>query len=386
MKKNVVFLRSHPIELVARVIKEADTLQRYGYNVTAVGWNRENKKMKCDQCLFKIVDIPVKGYYGIGIRNFMYILKWNIALFKWLSKNRKNYDIIHAYMFDTIIPAIITKYLYKKKIVYDISDFYADMIRNIPSFLRKVIRFFDCQCIRRVDAVIIPDVNRREQLKGCTCKWCEEIYNSIDLCTLGINNREELHRFLNTNYHKEKGQLHIAYVGLLQLERGFATMISVVKKHPEWILTLGGYGGDEEEIKKLAGNAPNIKFVGKLPYQEVLRLYQQNDLLFATYDPSIPNHKYSSPNKLFEAMLLQKPIVVAKGTGMDKLARNFESIFAVEYGNKKELEKVLEKVAGWNTEQVEKSTFKAFVEYSNFYSWDKMEEKLLRVYKRIDEQ
>ena len=35
------------------------------------------------------------------------------------------------------------------------------------------------------------------------------------------------------------------------------------------------------------------------------------------YDPNVPNHRYSAPNKFYEALALGKPIVVAKGTGID---------------------------------------------------------------------
>ena len=53
-----------------------------------------------------------------------------------------------------------------------------------------------------------------------------------------------------------------------------------------------------------------------IDYESALELYAKCDLMFALYDPAIPNHRYSAPNKVYEAMLLGKPIIVAEGTGV----------------------------------------------------------------------
>jgi glycosyltransferase involved in cell wall biosynthesis len=69
------------------------------------------------------------------------------------------------------------------------------------------------------------------------------------------------------------------------------------------------------------------------------------DVLFATYDPAIPNHRYSSPNKTFETMMLGKPTVVARGTNMDRIIRQADCGLVVRYGDVEELEAVLSRLA-----------------------------------------
>jgi glycosyltransferase involved in cell wall biosynthesis len=49
------------------------------------------------------------------------------------------------------------------------------------------------------------------------------------------------------------------------------------------------------------------------------------------YDPQVPNHRYSAPNKYYEAAMLGKPIVVAAGTGIDELVRRDGSGYVSEY-------------------------------------------------------
>jgi hypothetical protein len=60
--------------------------------------------------------------------------------------------------------------------------------------------------------------------------------------------------------------LHLAYIGLLQVERGLLKMLEVLRRHPEWTLTLVGFGGDQEQILSLAQALPNVAWHGHIPY------------------------------------------------------------------------------------------------------------------------
>src|SRR3970282_2704573 len=98
-----------------------------------------------------------------------------------------------------------------------------------------------------------------------------------------------------------------ADVGLLQVERGLPSWIAVVGRHPDWILDLAGFGGDEPHLRTLAQAHPNIRFHGRIPYARGLQLMHGADVLTAIYHPDIVNHRLASPNKLFEAMMLGRP-------------------------------------------------------------------------------
>ncbi len=160
-------------------------------------------------------------------------------------------------------------------------------------------------------------------------------------------------------------------------------MIEVVRHHPEWTLDIGGFGGDEEEIKSEAKKLPNVRFHGRMSYEEALALMAQADVLFATYDPRIPNHRYSSPNKVFEAMMLGKPIIVARGMGIDTLIERYELGIVVNYGNIEELEQALSKIASWPPQV--KAAFKERAQelYKSHFSWEIMAQRLLDLYRSL---
>jgi glycosyltransferase involved in cell wall biosynthesis len=366
-KEGIVFLRSNPIEPDPRVEKEALSLVKNDFRVLVVGWDRENKYPYYEKKDFgEVYRIKIKAKFGTGIKNIRHLIRWQFGLFSFLVKKRRNYDCIHACDFDTIVPALACKLLFRKRVVYDIFDFYADMLRNVPDFLRRFIRNIDLFLIGLADAVIIADEGRREQISGSKPKKLVVIYNSPNE--------------VNTQDIDNLNDFTIAYVGLLQKERGIKEMVEVVSKHKDWNLIIGGFGGDEEEIRELSQYFDNIKFVGRVSYKTALDIYSKSTVLFATYDPKIPNHRYSSANKLFEAMMLGKPIIVAKNTGMDLIVDKYKLGFIVDYGDIKQIEAVLIEISSWNKDELQEFSERVKMVYRERFAWNIMEQRLIKLY------
>lgn len=303
-------------------------------------------------------------------------MRWQTALLGWLIRNRNTYDIIHACDFDTIFPALISKNLWGKKLVYDIFDFYADMLRATPHGLKRIIRKIDLHAVDRADAVIIADDSRREQISGSHPRRLEIIYNSPEdqIVTLEAN----------SNHLPSGESFGIAYVGNLQVERGLLELIEVLRLHPEWSLDLAGFGGDEARILAVASKLPNVTWHGKVPYQQALELEFHADVIVATYSPQIPNHRFSSPNKLFEAMMLGKSVIVARGTNMDRIVEHENCGIVVEYGNSSALEAALA-LLQHDPAVRQKYAKQARKAYENTYNWTIMKNRLLTFYQELEQ-
>lgn len=369
MTTSVVFLRSNPVAPDSRVEKQASALERAGHKVRIVGWDRSGSLSRHEQLGGIIIErLRLRATFGAGLRNLPHLLWWQVRLGIWLWNRRREYEIIHACDFDTIIPALLAKWFLGKRVIYDIFDFYADMSRRTPQFLRRVIRAVDLWIIGKVDAVILVDESRIEQIAGARPKRVEYIYNTPD-------RMPSCDRVDRAGY-----DLYVVYVGILQLERGLMEILQVMRRHPEWSLDLAGFGGDEREIEAVACSLDNARFHGRVPYETTLSLSVQADVLFATYDPVVPNHRYSSANKLFEAMMLGKPIVVARDTSMDKIVEKYEIGFVVNYGDTRQLEEALAEVARWSLKKKRHFAQHSRSVYLEHFSWSKMELRLLRLY------
>jgi glycosyltransferase involved in cell wall biosynthesis len=117
-------------------------------------------------------------------------------------------------------------------------------------------------------------------------------------------------------------------------------------------------------------------------YPKALQLSAAADVLFATYDPSIANHKYSSPNKVYEAMMLGKPIIVATGTNMDRIIGEAGCGCIVPYGDVHSLEDALQSLAA-NPDVMQKLGQNARRAYETTYDWAIMRQRLIQMYARV---
>jgi glycosyltransferase involved in cell wall biosynthesis len=372
-KLHILITRSNPISPDPRVEKIGRALIGAGFSVQALGWDRTgNLPEQETQDDVPVRRLPIQAAFGRGMGNLPQLLKWQWGLWRWLLQHHAEYDVIHACDFDTILPAIWMKTFFGKRVIYDIFDFYADHLRATPAQIKSIIRFIDLWAIGKADALILVDDSRVEQVSGSKPSLTTIIYNSPE---------DVSEKFVQSEI-SNAGGLRLAYIGLLQVERGLLQMLSVLKNNPGWCLDLAGFGGDEDRILAIAKNLSNVHWHGRISYQQALKLSAEADVLFATYDPKIPNHKYSSPNKIFEAMMLGKPIIVAAGTNMDRMIGEAKCGCVVPYGDIPALEKTLQTLAN-DPELIHKLGLNARKAYETHYNWDLMSQRLIQLYKKV---
>lgn len=373
-KITVCIARSNPVAPDPRVEKIARSLHQEGYQVAIIAWDRSAQlPAETLDPAYSIRRLAIQAAYGNGLGNLPALLRWQAGLLMWLARHRGEFDVIHACDFDTILAALACKILWGKRVVYDIFDFYADHLRRTPALLKKLIRRVDTWAIGQADGVILVDDSRRQQIAGSEPKRLIAVYNSPE-------DRRELYKHLAPD--PDRSGLRIAYVGLLQVERGIFEMIHVLANHPDWHLDLAGFGGDEAAILDQIRDMPNITWHGRVDYDRALQISAAADVLFATYDPRIENHRYSSANKVFEGMMLGKPVIAARGTNMDQLILDANCGLVVNYGVESELDSALSLLACDPGLRLEKGE-NARSAYERIYRWENMQLRLKRLYREV---
>lgn len=375
----IVFVRALKGYPDSRLEKEIYSLSKK-HSVMVFGWDRNENYLGYRQTKKEVFGKEVDFYHagivapvGLGFKKlFVPMLKFWKTEYNFLKINKDEYDVIHACDFDTAFIAQKIAKRYNKKIIYDIFDYYAES-HVAPEYVKKQIKKIDDKLIMSCSATIICSEKRKEQIKDVRPKMLEIIHNTP------MPYETETHVKMIEGEHK---RARLVYVGLLSKDRFLEDIACVIKKRNDVEWHIGGWGVLDEYFSNI--KAENITYYGKIPYVDAMELEKECDIMSAIYDPILPNHKYAAPNKFYEALMLKKPLIMLKGTGMDDyVAQNFlgevidlsKTSFAE--GFDRALDKLLE------NKDFESIGNAGYELYEKEFSWNLMENRLLNLYKKV---
>ena len=378
---NVTFLRTNRIDPDPRVEKEVGSLLELPeIQVNAVVWDRgeeyKSKKKKLEICgkPISVTQFGIPASWGGGMKkNMLPMMSFEWRLFWWLIKNHKTYDVVHACDLLTGLPALIPCTLFKKKMVYDIFDFYA-ATQSGPAWILNIFKKLEFHVIKKASAVIICSEKRKEQIAGSSPKKLIVLHNAPSSNQLNASGNLELQG-------RKKSEMRVAYVGNLVPDRYVLECIEAVKQLDGLEIHIGGYGVLEDKIKEIALNSDKVFFYGKLSYDQVINLEKQCDIMVAFYDPKVPNHAYAAPNKFYEALSLGKPLVMFRNTGMDAVILE-KDIGCVCEADVQSIREALGKLSSRRNEFGEISSAEKRL-FKESYCWEIMGERVKKLYQEL---
>lgn len=369
MAARVVFLRSKsPAGIEPRILKEASTLVRAGHEVHVLLWDRTRsfpaEETRDGIHIHRYQRLAPEGQLGLARR----LPGW------WLHAARKaaalRPDVIHAIDFDTAWPARVAARLTGAAIVYDIFDFYSEMILlDLPAFLRHLLARAERRMVRRADLVILPDLRRQSQFGGVRPKRIVEILNVPEDRPIAAEPAKDFTLF---------------YGGMIARDRGLLDlMVSCEATGAKFIVA--GHGPDEAELLPHLESSPACLYLGTVPYEEVLRQTAACHVLAALYDPAVPNNRLAAPNKVYEAMMLAKPLIVSDGIAIADLVRSLGCGKIIRYGDRAAIQKALEELM-LSPADCEAMGSRGRAAFERGYNWKTMESRLLDAYASLASQ
>ncbi|MBO7214722.1 MAG: glycosyltransferase family 4 protein [Clostridia bacterium] len=320
MMKKVAFVRGTGIYNDSRSTKEILALVEAGYLVEVLCWDRDgNASTKCKETFVDVLDKVNFSFYsvpaenGIGLKNINKLIGW----FRWVVKTLKNsgeLKAVHACDLDSGIPA--RKYCKRRKVklVYDIFDYYVDS-HHIPSIMSKMVENMEIKVINFASVTIICTEERVEQIAKAKPQKVIVIHNSPEMDTLSESE-------IDTDYF---------YCGAMAGKRLIVEILGEYKENSDLKVTFAGYGPYSLKAEEISKQYENFSFLGALSYSQVLSLEARSRVLAAIYEPTVRNHRLCAPNKFYEALALGKPVIVCKGTGIDKIVEENDIGCVINY-------------------------------------------------------
>lgn len=349
-----------------RLKKELESLTRNGYQVNLIIWQR-GWPLEIPKTV-KVKSLKLNAPTG-DYRAIFYFPLWWIYLLSWLLI--LDWDVVHSVNLDTFFFGILISKLKGKSVVYDIFDFYGDMM---PERFRNFVISVDRFLIPFADALIIADDSRMEQIGG-----------KLNDYIVTINNVPPEDFYIPVPKSSPR-PFKIFIGGKILEERCIHMVISAMKEMDDAQLIIRGYCSDKvykSRLLKMAQNMENVDlYLEGVPYQDIVTHTLNSDLTIALYDPKIPNNRYASPNKLFEAMASGIPIIVNEKTSMAYIVAEENCGLIIPYQDQESLLASIQLLKN-NKKLHSNLGLNGARAYKNKYNWVEMEKRLLNIYRNV---
>jgi len=318
----ILYIRSNEVNPDPRLEKYINFCRKKNVIYKIIAWNRTKSILNNENVIY----FNKKSSYGSGIKNIFNIILWNLFIFKTLIKI-KNIDIVHACDFDTVFPCIIIKKIKKYKLIYDIFDWYSDSRNTNNKLLIKYLRIMEIFACKNVDHIIICEDERKKQIGVRNIKSLNIsiLPNIPDFKSIEIKND-------NDTFDYDRNCINISYVGVLSSHRGIIELCEVAKKNQFIRIKIAGFGELENKIIEYAEKYKNILFYKRVNYEEALKIQKKSDLIYAMYYKTIKNHIYAAPNKFYESLFLEVPLITTAGTLVGEMTKKFNLGFVIDEG------------------------------------------------------
>jgi glycosyltransferase involved in cell wall biosynthesis len=329
-KKKAIVIKANLTDRDPWLAKIMDTLQRGGYAVTLLGWDRDVKPSgtleKGTAPGYEEIALRMKAPWGTRV--VLYYPIWWCFVFYQLLKTP--WDIAQAINMDCIGPSWLAARLKRRPVVYQIFDFYVDIVA-LPGWLRRLVIATDKAFMRLANAVIITNEYQEKEINGIPNKTIVTIYNPPPDVFISEKPRGDVFTLFYA------GVLY--RLRMLNLDKVFKAIEGIDGVR----LIIAGYGDMDEEIKEWVRQADGkAEFLGKISYEEVLQRTLASDLLFGLYSAKVRSQKYAaSANKLSEAMMAHKPIIVTRDTAISDMVERENCGLAVDPENVAEIRQAI---------------------------------------------
>ena len=271
--------------------------------------------------------------FFIQIKKFFRIISFSFRVYR-IAKKEK-IDVIHAHaMFFCAIAGKITSIILNKPLIYEVRSLWEERFKR-TSFLNYLIfsflTFLETFCMFLADHIIAINQNLKIELQSRLIlkrRKITVVKNAVDLDRIitSINIRNEL---------------VFGYIGTLSPIEGLDILIKAFNNLDlSNKLLIFGDGIELENLKKLSASNNNIIFQGKIFSSEILKAYNQIDIIVNPRKSSYLTNSVT-PLKTIEAMAHKKLVIASDVGGMKELIKDDQTGILFKSGDLFGLEKAL---------------------------------------------
>ncbi|RKD76305.1 glycosyltransferase involved in cell wall biosynthesis [Sinobaca qinghaiensis] len=374
MKKVAVLISHIPNPRILKRIKAVEN----DFDVALVYWDRGQLEKETFEINpeHNVIKKYIKAPQGKPIKRLIPLIKYMITVLNTLKYEKP--DIIHAANLDMLCIA----YLYKKfinvnsKIIYEVADLpkytFIKKANSTKTIVAKLLQKLEKRLTAKISKIILTS----------PYFWDEYFSGFIEVDKYIFIPNAPAKKLFKKYEKKQNSYFTIGFIGSVRYFEQLKMLIDVVEEIDKPIkVFIAGNGPNYNEIKDYSKNKKFVEFYGPYNYEkEIVSLYEKIDCTYAVYNTKLDNVKIALPNRLYESIICEVPIIGTKNTALgnfieqNKIGNNINE-------EKEELREVLLKLI--NSYELIGLYQKNCREIKSDYYYEKSSEKLLNEYLKI---
>lgn len=353
-----------------RVNKSCLTLQKAGFEVLLVGRKLKNSP--------EMDERPYRSHRMrlVFEKGPLFYAEYNIRLFFFLLFHKA--DCLLSNDLDTLLPSFLVTKLKRMKLIYDSHEYFTE----VPELVSrpKVQKVW-----RAIEEFILPKMKEMITVNESIADLFREKYGIKVHSIRNIPMRKMLPSPTTRealDLPKDKHILILQGSGI-NIHRGSEELVEAMKYLDDCILLIIG-GGDVLPIlkKEVADNhyEDRVRFYPRMPYKDMMAITQLAEIGFTLDKNTNLNYKFSLPNKLFDYIQANVPIVASHLPEIERIIRNYDLGTFIDDHNPETIAKTIKDVI---SDEKRLTTWKNNLTFAaKDLCWENEEKILLKIYER----
>lgn len=334
-KKKVLITFLGNIDYDTRCNNLFNTLSSKGFDVEFIGfdWLTENfTSVKGNKTVYKLSKKPLSLFFYL---KFYSLLKLNLL--------SKKFDIIFAEDLYCLPVCVIIGKLKKAKIIYDCRELFGFLagLKNkklVQKFWSSIEKMF----IRKADLVLTTGNMDSEFIRNQY-----QIKNDLVVRNLPLYKKADSPFDYHATFNIEKSKKVLLYQGVILHGRGLIMIFDFLQSTNEFVIVVAGGGEMLSYYKELADQlhiTDKVFFIGKIPQDKLINYTAGAWLGLALIENISLSYYYALPNKLFEYIMAEIPVIATDLPQMKKIIDEYQVGLTVRENDIEQLKHALNKL------------------------------------------
>lgn len=318
------------------------------------------KNLKLNRIILIYNRIPIPG-----ISRILAYFEFYYKILKILKSNPDKISVVNVHTLLLLPIGYWIKKKYNAKLVYDAHELETEVVNN--KLFKIIFKRVEKKYIKHVDLSVFVSESIQE--------WYLNEYGSLNSivilnCPLAQENSERLDNFRKI-YSIPKEHSILLYQGGLSKNRGVKLLLDSFEelKLSGYSLVFMGYGDLEDYILNKINTCSDVYLHPAVPPNELFKYTKSADIGIHWIDDSCINHEYCMPNKLFEYINADLPVLVSNLKEMKKVVDNFQIGVVIKDWNAISLKMAIESLEKKDKEVLSSGLKRA----KSIYNWQNQE-------------